>query len=102
MEIRNMEKDYLNVIRELVIGELKNEEVSIALFGSFATGNNNESSDVDIAIIPKGKSNRYKLTSLREKLEELTIPYIVEIIDFSTVSASFRETALENAIWWKL
>ena len=96
-----MSKDYINKIREIVINELGKEEVSIALFGSFAAGNNTESSDVDIAVIPKGENNSYKLSLLREKLEELTIPYIVEIVDFSTVSVSFKEAALKNAVWWK-
>ena len=38
---------------------------------------------------------------LREKLEELNVPYKVELIDFSYVSEDFRNLALKNTVWWK-
>ncbi len=96
-----MSKNYLDTIREIILAELNEENVSIALFGSFAAGSNTEASDVDVAIIPKTKLKRYKLSLIREKLEELSIPYIVELVDFSMVSESFKNVALENVIWWR-
>jgi len=92
----------LETICEIILNELEGEDVSIALFGSFATGTNTQASDIDIAIIPKGKLNRWKLALLREKLEEIAIPYVVDLVDFSMVSESFKNSALKNVLWWKV
>jgi len=97
-----MEKYYIDTIREIIVKELDEEDVSIALFGSFAAGTNTEVSDIDVAVIPKGKFKRWKLSLLREKLEELAIPYVVDLVDFSMVSESFKNSALTNVLWWKI
>lgn len=97
-----MKKDYIETIREIIVKELNEEDVSIALFGSFAAGTNTEVSDIDIAVIPKGELKRWKLSLLREKLEELAIPYVVDLVDFSMVSESFKNTALTNVLWWRV
>lgn len=92
---------YLEEIKACVLSYLGGEEISIALFGSMADGTVHGSSDVDIAIIPRGKWNRSKLTLLREKIEELNVPYKVDIVDFSEVSDDFRFMALRSSVWWK-
>mgnify|MGYP001569058957 FL=1 len=97
-----MKKNYIETIREIIVKELYEEDVSIALFGSFAAGTNTEVSDIDIAVIPKGELKRWKLSLLREKLEELAIPYVVDLVDFSMVSESFKNTALTNVLWWRV
>lgn len=89
------------MIRRQIVSDLANENVSIALFGSYAKGSVKMSSDVDIAIIPKGEWDQSKLTLLREKLEESNIPCKVDIVDFSLVSPEFRRLALQKAIWWR-
>jgi predicted nucleotidyltransferase len=66
-----------------------------------ASGRTHAGSDVDIAVVPKGVWNSRKLTLLREELEELNVPYVVELVDFSGVSRDFREFALEHVLWWK-
>ncbi len=100
---RNSSKknDDLDQIRRQVLAGLADEDVSIALFGSQALGATHASSDVDIAVIPKGAWDQRKLTLLREKLEESNIPYKVDIVDFSFVSHEFRRLALESVIWWR-
>ncbi len=42
-----------------------------------------------------------KLILLREHIEEMNIPYKVEIVDFSTVSEGFKKMALKEAVVWK-
>lgn len=98
---KEMMQRYLEIIRQFVLKELDSEDVSIALFGSFATGTNTDVSDIDIAVIPRGKWKRSKLSLIREKLEELPVPYTVDLVDFSIVSEQFRKTALTNVLWWR-
>jgi len=93
---------YLDKIKDCVIFYLGGEEISIALFGSMAGGTVHGSSDVDIAIIPRGKWNRSKLTLLKERIEELNVPYKVDLVDFSSVSETFRKEVLRTAILWKI
>jgi predicted nucleotidyltransferase len=75
--------------------------LQIVLFGSRARGDNYISSDVDIGIIPYGKFDEKKITLLKENVENLNIPYKVEIVDFSGVSESFRKESLKKAVVWK-
>ena len=86
---------------ECVMSALGDEDVAVGLFGSMAMGRANRGSDVDVAIIPRGSWNRRKLALLREQLEDLNVPYRVELVDFSEMSDGFRAYALESVVWWK-
>ncbi|MCX6162158.1 MAG: nucleotidyltransferase domain-containing protein [Ignavibacteriae bacterium] len=96
-----MSQQYLNIVKKFILDELAEEDAEIALFGSFAAGTNTNISDIDIAVIPKGKMKKWKLSILREKLEELTIPYTIDLVDFSNVSERFKKIALTDALWWR-
>ena len=96
-----MLQEYLEKIRQNVLSELAEENVAVALFGSAAIGTETSASDVDVAIIPRGTMNRAVLSRVRERVEELTVPYVVDIVDFSMVSESFKNNALSHAIWWR-
>jgi uncharacterized protein len=93
--------EHIERIMKRVLAALQEEDVAVGLFGSMAAGTAYTGSDVDVAIIPRGLWNRWKLSILREELEEMNVPYKVELVDFSEVSEEFRKHALENVIWWK-
>ena len=101
LRLKKIMNRYLEKIKKIIEEDLQDENVAIALYGSFAAGTNHHASDIDIAIIPKGKLKRAKLSSIREKLDELTIPYSVDLVDFSIVSDDFKKIALLNAKWWR-
>ena len=96
-----MQNEYLEILKKSILNSLSGEDVAIALFGSFAKGTDNYTSDIDIAVIPKSGINRWKLSELREELAELTIPYKIDLVDFSIVSNQFKLLALSGAVWWK-
>lgn len=96
-----MENVYLTELKELILTLLGDENIKIIVFGSRARGNNNISSDVDIGLIPYGKINEDKIVLLKEKIEELNIPYKVDIVNFTEVSESFKKEAMKEAIVWK-
>ena len=101
MKELSIEKKYLSIVKEVVITFLKDEKIKIILFGSRARGGNNRCSDVDIGIIPFGKFNEERITLLKEKVENLNIPYKVEIVNLSEVSEEFKTEAMRNAVVWK-
>jgi hypothetical protein len=90
---------YLDKVKEVVLNFLKDEPVRILLFGSAVK--EKAPADIDIGIIPEGEWNRKKLTLLREKIESSNIPYKVEIVDLSSVSADFKREAERCAVLWR-
>lgn len=72
------------------------KETKIYLFGSRARGDHNRASDIDIAFenLPEG----YKLNRLNEEIEDLNIPYTVDLIDLSHTSKDFYDKCLSESI----
>ncbi|MFW6159758.1 MAG: nucleotidyltransferase family protein [Acidobacteriota bacterium] len=96
-----MENKYLTVLRKVAVDFLKDEKVKIILFGSRSRKDNFPASDVDIGIIPSERIDERKLILLREKIEELNIPYKVDIVNFDDVSSDFKKEAQKDAVLWK-
>lgn len=92
---------YVQQVKEEVLQYLGDENLSIGLFGSRAGMAARIGSDVDILLIPENGWDRSKLVLLQERLENINIPFKVDIVDFSNVSDEFRAAALENVVWWK-
>ncbi|MDW7732622.1 MAG: nucleotidyltransferase domain-containing protein [Methanolobus sp.] len=91
----------LKQVKEAVLEAFAYEDVRVILFGSRARGDSGRTSDIDVGILPRGPYNRRKLTVLREKLEDMNIPYTVDVVDISEVSDDFRRKVLEEGIVWK-
>jgi hypothetical protein len=88
-------------VKEVILDVLKNEDVRIILFGSAARGDEHRYSDIDIGILPKNGYKKEKLILLKEKFENMNIPYHVELVDLSLVSAIFKENVLKEGQVWK-
>lgn len=94
--------NYIEKLKKQVLEILKDEDVEVILFGSRVKGNEEKAtSDIDVGIIPKERFDRKKITLLREMVEEINIPYKVDIVDFSLVSKRFRQEALKEVDRWK-
>lgn len=89
------------MVKSLILDIFKDEKVTIILFGSRAKGDSYDSSDIDIGILPENGYDRSKLTISREKLDELNIPYKVDLVDISEVSESFKKNVLKYGEVWK-
>lgn len=96
-----MDNKYIEKLREAAVMTLAGESVKIILFGSRARQDNHLASDVDIGLIPCGKVDRKKVILLKEKMDDLNVPYKVEIVDFSETSQDFKEEAMKGAVVWK-
>ncbi len=69
----------------------------IFIFGSSII--QSEFHDIDVGIID-GNTGKNMLYKIQEELENSTIPYKVDIIDFNTVDTKFREKVLREKILW--
>jgi predicted nucleotidyltransferase len=72
----------------------------IYLFGSWATGRNRRSSDIDVAILPSEPLPEDILSGIREALEESLAVYPVDVVDLSRASPQFRERVLKEGVRW--
>lgn len=100
MKVRK-ENTYLLALKQFLNTYFRNDKVKIVLFGSRATSINSIVSDVDIGIMPDEALDKKKIAYLAEKIDNLNLPYKVEIVDFSEVANDFRENALKEAVVWK-
>lgn len=88
-------------LKSLVFEILKEENVIVILFGSRARGDFSRVSDIDIGVLPGKNFDRRKLVFLKERIEDLNIPYTVDVVDLSGVSEVFKEKALREGVVWK-
>ena len=101
MEAGDERQDVLDQTRRIAVEALSLYPVKIYLFGSWAKGTASRSSDIDLAIDSKVPLPPAALSTLRERLEESTLPWRVEVVDLRNAPSSFREKVLREGILWK-
>lgn len=101
MILLRMDKIHLETLKKIVLEMLGEEKIKIILFGSRARKDNYPGSDIDIGLIPSGKIDTTKITLLKDKIENMNIPFKVDIVNFSETSQDFQQEALKEAIIWK-
>ncbi|HEX7065944.1 MAG TPA: nucleotidyltransferase domain-containing protein [Bacillales bacterium] len=83
------------------LDSLQELEVSVYLFGSWARGEEQPSSDIDLGVMYETSLPPGTLAKLRLAFEEPTIPYQVEIVDLTQTDRSFKNKVMKEAIKWK-
>lgn len=99
---RKYEEKYLDMLRAIVVKEAADKPCKVFLFGSRATGRMKRFSDYDIGIAGLRDEDFRRLKQrIIDEVEESLIPHEVDIVNFDTVSESFRKIALTDAMVWK-
>ena len=91
----------IDMLKKIILHDIKNIHVEIILFGSRARGDYNKTSDIDIAFNFKKEQDKKKLTILRDKVEDLNIPYKIDLVDMGKVSQQMQELIYKDGIIWK-
>lgn len=86
-------------VRRIVLSRLAGR-AHVYLYGSRATGTGGRTSDIDVGVVPTEPLPPGLLSSIREALEDSTVPYPVDVIDLSEADGDFRERVLAGAIEW--
>jgi len=81
--------DYLKIVQDILSAHVPDREVWA--FGSRVTGKATETSDLDLAIIGETPLEFETLAALRDAFSESRIPYKVDVVDWATISETFRE-----------
>ncbi len=96
-----LERDpYLDRIRDIVLDALSGYAVTVYLFGSRARAPVRRASDVDIAVEAHEPLPPQVLARLRDRLEESTVPYRVEIVDFAAAGDDLRMRIKQEGVVW--
>ena len=90
---------YISMIKEIIFSVIDKNEYKVFMFGSRATQNFKNYSDVDVGILGKKPLGKvyYKIINL---IEESVIPYKVDIVDFALVDEQFKKNALQEIEIW--
>lgn len=90
--------DIFNKYKHAIVKILKTYHIQqAALFGSFARGENNKNSDVDLLIKTNGKMTLFLLFQMQEDMEKI-ISRKVDIVEYDAIKPSIKERILNEAI----
>ena len=98
--MKNFEKKYLKIAKEIVLSEIDKNKTSVFLFGPRAYGNDKHASDIDIGLLSNEEIKSYVFTKIANKLAESIVPYHFDLIDFNKVEEKFKKDALKDCIIW--
>ena len=90
----------LEETRRLVLEGLRGAGAKVYLFGSWAKGQATRRSDIDVAVMCDQPVSPWLLSEIRERLEESSVLYPVDLVDLTNASNSFREKVLAEGIPW--
>lgn len=87
-------------IQGIVFKYLPPDRFRIFLFGSRATGKASRWSDYDVGVLGQEKIPLATLAQIEEELENSSLPYRVEVVDFKRVTDRFARVALQRTKVW--
>lgn len=87
---------HLALIRQILHRHLDVRQHQPIIFGSQASGTARQYSDVDLGFIGTLPLDKQAYIRIVDDLEESTLPYKVDVVDFATAEASFRDHALRH------
>lgn len=92
---------FIEDLKKMILKHFEPYQTRIYLFGSFSRNQAKTSSDVDVAILPLEEIPNQVFVDLRNKIEESTIPYVVDIIDMSKIDNTLKSQIEKDGIVWK-
>lgn len=84
-----LDREHLKEIKRILKEHVPHHEVRA--FGSRVRGGTKPFSDLDLAIVGTGKLGETVLDSLKDALSLSDLPILVDIVEWHTISESFRE-----------
>ncbi len=91
---------YLEQVKRIVLGRLRDRDVAVYLFGSHAAGTARRYSDVDVAIDARSPIPASVWAALAEAIEDSTVPWHVDLVDLGQVDPDFRRRVISEGVAW--
>ncbi len=87
-----------STIRTIIKKYLPDSDYKIFVFGSRVHPQHRKFSDLDIGILGPSKISGETLVRIKTDLGDSNIPYLTDVVDFSTVHENFKKRAMSNTI----
>lgn len=94
-----VDKNTFPVVKSILNKYLPNSNYKYFIFGSRAMPKHRKFSDLDIGILGPSEIPGSIMVQIKQDLNDSDIPYLTEVVDFSTVSENFKRKALSNTIY---
>ena len=91
-----IKEKYLKKIKEKVIQFNQGKDFKFFIFGSSL--HKKHFGDLDLGVV--GNISNKELYKLKEDFENSTLPYFVDIINFSKVEEEFENNVFQNKVLW--
>lgn len=92
------DKNTFQALKSILNKYLPNLNYKYFIFGSRAMPKHRKFSDLDIGILGPSEIPGSIMVQIKQDLNDSDIPYLTEVVDFSTVSENFKKKALSNTI----
>ena len=97
----DVQPEHLAILKNILEKYLPSSAVVYA-FGSRVKGSAKKFSDLDLVIDARERLNRSVMTNIASDLEESDLPYKVDIIDWNTISETFKKIITDDRVMvWK-
>lgn len=73
----------------------------VYLFGSRATGQHTDRSDIDLAIDADRQLSTLVMGMIRDEVRDCNVPYFIDIVDVHNVDEKLKRTILTQGVVWK-
>ena len=93
-----MTSEQFQLLDTLVIQPLKRQGAEVFIFGSRLAGNHHSHSDVDILfrISEFGIPGEFKLSAIKEAIEESRFPFAVDLVAENDLATGYRQQILDS------
>lgn len=90
------DKDHKEIVR--LAKESFTKPVKIWAYGSRVNGMAHEGSDLDLVVLPDGydQVDLGEVLTIKDLLQESSIPILVQVLDWNRIPDSFRENILKE------
>jgi predicted nucleotidyltransferase len=96
-----LNEKYQKIIKNICKTVFENAQVEVVLYGSRARNTPREGSDIDLAVI-SNCDLQSEVSKFRERLDESTLPYMIDVIELRDVSEPFKENIeRDGVVIWK-
>ena len=90
----DLEVKYLTEVKSILKNRIPHCEVGV--FGSRVEGSAKKYSDLDLVLVSKEKIDWRVIEELKDTFAESDLPFIVDILDWNSISDTFQKTILEQ------
>jgi predicted nucleotidyltransferase len=91
----------LRELRQMIGDALGDYKAEVWLFGSCARGESLQHSDIDVGILPRVGLPSGFFSELRDRIEESSIPYDVDLVDLREAAPTLLEEVRREGVKWR-